>query len=80
MVDTLADGFAVGSTLGDLLFAVTPADTDTVDDIALLGLVAETTSPVGARGTGSTVDNIQLAVLPAAMIFQDVQFFGRVCI
>ena len=39
VVDTLADGLAVGGTLGDLLFAVTPAYTDTVDDIALLRLV-----------------------------------------
>ena len=74
VVDTLADGLAVSGTLGDLLFAVTPAYTDTVDDIALLGLVAETTSPVGARRAGCTVDNIQLTVLPAAMIVSSVQF------
>ena len=83
VVDTLADGLAVGSTykiqlqklfpltspskrtLGDLLLAVTPPDTDTVDNVALLGLVAETTSLVGARGTRSTVDNVQLTVFPA---------------
>ena len=65
VVDTLADGLAVSGTLGDLLFAVTPAYTDTVDDIALLGLVAETTSPVGARRAGGTVNDVQLAVLPA---------------
>ena len=83
VVDTLADGLAVGSTykiqlqklfpltspskrtLGDLLLAVTPPDTDTVDNVALLGLVAETTSLVGARGTRSTVDYVQLTVFPA---------------
>ena len=52
-------------TLGDVLLAVTPAHTDTVDNVALLGLVAETTSLVGARGTRSTVDNVQLTVFPA---------------
>lgn len=73
VVDTLTDGLAVGGTLGDVFLAVTPADTDTVDNVALLGLVAETTSLVGARGTGSTVDDIQLAVLPAAESGQYVQ-------
>ena len=85
VVDTLADGLAVGSTykiqlqklfpltspskrtLGDLLLAVTPPDTDTVDNVALLGLVAETTSLVGARGAGCAVDNVQLAVFPATI-------------
>ena len=52
-------------TLGDLFLAVTPADTDTVDDIALLGLVAKTAGLVGARWTRSTVDDVQLTVLPA---------------
>ena len=65
VVDTLADGLAVGGTLGDVFLAVTPADTDTVDNVALLGLVAETTSLVGARGTRSTVDNVQLTGFPA---------------
>ena len=87
LVDTLADGLAVGSTykiqlqklfpltspskrtLGDLLLAVTPPDTDTVDNVALLGLVAKTTSLVRARGARSTVDDVQLAVLPAPAAF-----------
>lgn len=48
-----------------MLFAVTPAYTDTVDDITLLGLVAEATSLVGAGGTRCTVDDVQLTELPA---------------
>ena len=67
VVDTLADGLAVGRTLGDVFLAVAPADTDAVDDIALLGLVAKAASLVGARGAGCAVDNVQLAVLPAAI-------------
>ena len=55
-------------TLGDGLLAVTTADADAVDNVALLGLVAETTSLVGARGTRGTVDNVQLTVLPAAFL------------
>lgn len=52
-------------TLGYRLLAVTTADTHTVDHVALLGLVAETTGLIGARWAGRAVDNIQLAVLPA---------------
>lgn len=66
VVDTLADGLAVGGTLGSGLFAVAAADTDAVDHVALLGLVAETARLVGARGAAGTVDDRELAVLPAA--------------
>lgn len=52
-------------TLGDGLFAVTTADTDTVDNISLLGLVTQTASLVGARWAGSTVNHVELAVFPA---------------
>ena len=52
-------------TLGDGLFTVTPPDTYTVDEVTLLSFVAKTTGLVGARRAGSTMDNIQLAVLPA---------------
>lgn len=40
VVNTLADGFTVGSTLGDGFLAVTTSDTDTVDNVSLLGLVS----------------------------------------
>lgn len=53
----------VSSTLGDGSLAATTADADTVDDIALLGLVSETTGLVGARGARGTVDNVQLTKL-----------------
>jgi hypothetical protein len=53
----------VGGTLGSGPLAATASHTDTVDNIALLGLVAETTSLVGTRRTGSTVDNVQLTEL-----------------
>jgi len=38
-------------TLWDGLFAVTPPDTDTVDEVTLLGFVTETTGLVGAGRT-----------------------------
>ena len=63
LVDTLVGGLAVGGTLGGRALATTAADTDTVDDVTLLGLVTETASLVGTRGARSTVDGVQLAKL-----------------
>jgi len=40
VVDTLTNGLAVCSTLWHGLLPVTPPDTDTIDNISLLGLVA----------------------------------------
>lgn len=63
LVNTLVGGLAVGGTLGDRALAATTADTDAVDNVALLGLVAETTSLVGAGGARSTVDGVQITEL-----------------
>ena len=52
-------------TLRDMFLAVTPADTDTVNNVSLLGLVAKTAGLVGARWARGTVDDVQLAVFPA---------------
>jgi hypothetical protein len=61
VVNTLVDGLTEGGTLGGGSLTVTATDTDTVDNITLLGLVAETTGLVRARGAGSTVNDIQLS-------------------
>lgn len=53
----------VGSTLGRGSLAATTTDTHAVDDIALLGLVAETASLVWSRRTRSAVDDIELSEL-----------------
>jgi hypothetical protein len=63
LVDTLVGGLAVGGTLGGRALTATAANTDAVDDVALLGLVTETASLVGTRGARSTVDGVQLAEL-----------------
>lgn len=63
LVDTLVGGLAVSSTLASRLLAATTADTDAVDDVALLGLVAEAAGLVGAGGTAGTVDDVQLTKL-----------------
>lgn len=53
----------IGGTLGSRALAATTANTDTVDNVSLLGLVSETTSLVGAGRTGSAVDHIKLTEL-----------------
>lgn len=49
--------------LGRGPLATSTADTDAVDNVALLGLVPEAASLVGARGTAGTVDDLELAEL-----------------
>lgn len=66
MVDTLPDGFTVGSTLGCWLLPVSPPDSDSVDEITLLGLVAQSPCLVGSRGSASSVDDCQLSVFPTS--------------
>lgn len=63
LVNTVVGGLAVGGTLGNRALATTAADTDTVDNVALLGLVAEAAGLVGAGGTRSTVNGVQLTEL-----------------
>lgn len=66
LVHTMASGLSADLTLGNLALTATTAHTDAVDDVALLGLVAETASLVGAGRTAGTVDDVKLTVLPAA--------------
>lgn len=58
LVDTFVDGLTVGSTLGSGSLTATTTNTDTVDNVTLLGLVTQTTSLIGARGTRGTVNDI----------------------
>ena len=53
----------IGSSLGDWPLATSSADTDTIDDIALLSLIAEAASFVRSRRTRGTVNDVQLAKL-----------------
>ena len=62
-----------------MLFAVTPANAYTIDHVALLGFVAQPAGLVRTRGTRSTVNDVELAVLPAAVYtgYLAVSFAGR---
>ena len=66
VVDTLANGLAVGGTLRHRLFPVSAAHAHTVDQVALLCFVAQAASLVRARGARGAVDDVELTVLPAA--------------
>ena len=57
----------VGSTLWNWALASTTTNANTVDDIALLGLVTETASLIWARWAGSAVNDVQLAELYYAL-------------
>lgn len=63
LVDTLVGGLAIGGTLGGRTLAATTADTDAVDDVALLGLVTKTAGLVRAGRARSAVDDVQLTEL-----------------
>ena len=63
-LDTLVDGLTVDDTLGVLTLGGTTGDTDTVEDIALLGLVAHAASLIGASSLAALHDRGELAVLP----------------
>lgn len=53
----------VGGALWHWSLAATAADADTVDDIALLGLVSQAAGLVGAGWARGAVDDVQLAEL-----------------
>ena len=63
---TLAGGLSVGDTLGSLSLARASADTNSVDNVTLLGLVSKSASLIRASGVLNSVDGGQLSVLPAS--------------
>ena len=63
MPKRLKTRLTICGTLGSRALATTTSDADSVDDIALLGLVTQTTSLVGTRRTRGAVDDVQLTVL-----------------
>merc|ERR1719334_977254 len=72
-VDALVGGLTVGGTLGHGALAAAAADADTVDDVALLGAVAEAAGLIRAGGPRGAVDGGELAILPAAHAQQEAQ-------
>ena len=64
LVDTLVDGLAVDDTLGDGSLAATSSNSDSVDHVSLLGLVAELSGLVDAGRSVNLVNDGELSVLP----------------
>ncbi len=64
LVDTLVNGLAVNDTLGDGSLAASSSDSDSVNHVALLGLVTELSGLVNATGSVDHVDDGELSVLP----------------
>jgi hypothetical protein len=66
LVDTLVLGLTIDNALVVGSLAATAADSDAVDHVALLGLVAELVGLVRAGGAAHTDDLLLLAVLPGS--------------
>lgn len=66
LVDTHGSRLSSDDSLGDGSLAASSADAGSVDDVALLGLVAEFAGFVGTGGVVDSDDDGQLAVLPSA--------------
>lgn len=64
LVDTLVNGLSVDDTLANWSLSSSSSDSNSVDDIALLSLVAELSGLVGSRGSGDLVDDGKLSVFP----------------
>lgn len=64
LVDTLVNGLSVNNTLGDGLLSATSSNSDSVDDISLLGLVTELSGLIDSAWSVNLVDNGELSVLP----------------
>ena len=64
LVDTLVDRLSVNNTLADGSLSATSSDSDSVNHIALLGLIAELPGLIGAARSVNLVDDRELSVLP----------------
>ena len=63
---TRVSGLTEDLSLCDVPLAATSADSDTVDNVSLLGLVTDLACLVHTGRTGALVDNRHLSVLPGA--------------
>ena len=64
LVDTLVDGLSVDNTLADWSLTASTSDSNSVNDVSLLGLVSELSGLVGSAWSVDLVDNGELSVLP----------------
>lgn len=66
LVDTLVLGLTIDNTLVVGSLAATSANSHSVDNIALLGLVSQLVSLIGSGGASDSLDLLGLSVLPSS--------------
>jgi len=71
--NTLVLGLTIHNTLRDGSLPASSADSDSVDNVALFGLVTETASLVRSRGTGDAHNAGKLTILPTSYTLQKPQ-------
>ncbi len=75
-VDSLSGGFTIHSSLPDLPLTTAPADSDPVNNEALLGLVSQATCLIGTAGAARTHNHGELSVLPASKSGEEAHHIG----
>merc|ERR1719378_38483 len=66
LVDTFTFWLTISCTLGDGLLTSTTSQSNSVDDVTLLGSVSQSSCFVRACGSRSTMDGSEMAELPAS--------------
>ena len=66
LADTLVDGFSIDLTLVDGLLSSSTSNSDSVDNVSLLLLIAELSGLVRARRSLAFVNHGQLSILPCS--------------
>jgi len=64
--NTLTGWLTVDNTLGDWFLSATSADSDSVDNDTLLGLVSESSGLIRSGWLGNSVDSWELSVFPVS--------------
>jgi hypothetical protein len=71
--DTLVGGLTADDTLSDGLLSATSSDSNSVDDVTLLGLVSESSGLIRSGRSGASVDGGELSVFPSSETKNEVQ-------
>jgi hypothetical protein len=74
--NTLVGGLTADDTLSDGLLSTTSSDSNSVDDVTLLGLVTESSGLIRSGGSRASVDGGELSVFPSSKTKNEVQDVG----
>lgn len=66
LVDSLGLWLSDDLTLSDLFLSASSSDSDSVDDVALLGSVSQASGLLDSGWSGASVDDRELSVLPGS--------------